>query len=63
MSDAALALYQSIDSQRDLEELIATGEAEGMLLECKAPTDPRLSKDLRAKLSEAVSGFSIPLAE
>src|SRR5687768_16740518 len=58
MSDAGFTLYETITSYAHLQEMIATGEAEGLLLECKAPVDPRLTKDLRVTLGEAVSGFS-----
>jgi len=41
-----------------IQELIDTGESESLHLDCKAPGAPQLSRDLRAKLAEAVSGFA-----
>lgn len=58
MADGALVLFESLTSFDDFEELIASGEAEGLHLECKAPSEPRLNPDLKRKLATAVSGFS-----
>ena len=57
MTDAARSLFDGLDAYGRLQELIENGEAEGLHLECKAPVEPRLTKELRAKLAEAVSGF------
>jgi len=58
LSDAARALFDTLNDFSDLQQLVDAGEAEGLHLECKSPAEPRLSKDLRAKLAEAASGFS-----
>lgn len=56
--DAALIRYKELDSWARLSELIAAGEAEGLHLEAKAPTEPRLTKDQKEYLAKAVSGFA-----
>jgi hypothetical protein len=58
MADAAEELYRTLNSYSRLEELIANGEAEGLYLECKAPSEPRLTRDQKDYLAKAVSGFS-----
>lgn len=56
--DAAKSLYNSINAIDDLNRLIEEGEAESLFLECKSPEAPVLNRDLKHKLSVAVSGFS-----
>jgi hypothetical protein len=51
------ALFDSLTSWAAIRRLVDAGETEGLYLECKAPAEPRLTKDLRTKLAEAVSGF------
>jgi hypothetical protein len=58
ITDGAELFFDRLDSYAKLVELIDRGEAEGVHLECKAPREPRLSRDLEAKLGQAVSGFS-----
>jgi hypothetical protein len=58
MDDAAAVIFQNLDSYSKLVELVDNGEAEGLHLECKAPIEPRLNRELKAKLAEAASGFS-----
>ena len=58
MADGALVLFESLTGYDDFEELIAGGEAEGLHLECKAPAEPRLARDLKVQLAKAISGFS-----
>lgn len=58
MADAGLSLYDQLASYSDLEDLIQTGEAEGLFLECKSPGEPRLTKDQKNQLGVAISGFS-----
>lgn len=58
MADPGEILYDSLDSYEKLQDLVDNGEAEGLHLECKAPAEPKLTRDLRAKLAEAASGFS-----
>lgn len=56
--EPALKLYDSLSKSSDLQNLIDQGECEGLFLECKSPAEPILSKDLKNKLSVAISGFS-----
>lgn len=58
MTDAAEKLFNSLNSYTDLKRLIQNGDSENLYLECKAPETPSLSKSLKAKLAEALSGFS-----
>ena len=58
MADAALELYNQLSSYARLKELIDNGESEGLHLECKALTEPRLTRDIQAHLAKALSGFS-----
>jgi hypothetical protein len=58
MDDGAYRLFEDLNSYRRLEELIQNGETEGLLLECKSPTAPRLTKEMQVHLAKAVSGFS-----
>jgi len=57
-ADAARQFYDSLSQYSDLEELISNGETEGLYLECKAPTAPQLTRDMRGNLTRAISGFS-----
>src|SRR5690349_19373753 len=56
--EPAEALFESLSRWQRIRDLIDAGEAEGLYLECKAPHTPRLTRDQRIKLAEAVSGFS-----
>ena len=58
MSDAARALFGSLAQYDDCLELIKEGEAEGLYLECKAPSAPRITRAQKAQLAEALSGFA-----
>ncbi len=58
MLDSALSLFESLSTYDDLQELIDNGETEGLYLECKAPSGPRLNKGLKVELAKSVSGFS-----
>ncbi len=58
MIEPAEQLFNDLDNYRKLERLIEDGEAEGLYLECKAPTKPTLDREQKAKLAQAVSGFS-----
>jgi hypothetical protein len=58
MTDAALTLYHMLSTFPALEELVSEAEAESLHLECKAPSEPRLTRELRAHLGTAVSGFA-----
>jgi len=58
MDEAAEQLFKSFNSYERLREVIDEGEAEGLHLECKAPSEPLLSRDLRNQLAIAASGFS-----
>ena len=58
MESPALSLFESLKDFSNLEDLINNGEVEGIHLECKAPAQPQLTRELKAKLAEAVSGFA-----
>lgn len=58
MTDPAVALFESLNTLSDLNALIDGGEAEGQLLECKAPSSPQLGRDLKDQLARAISGFA-----
>lgn len=58
MTDPARKLFESLNQYSKLQELIDIGESEGLLLECKAPVQPRLTREVKAKLAAALSGFS-----
>lgn len=58
MEEAALKLFNSINGYSDIEEFIDEGQSEGIYLECKSPQAPKLGRDLRAQLAEAISGFA-----
>jgi len=57
MADSSKTLFDLLSWQR-LEEFIRNGEAESLYYECKAPGDPKLTRDLRLHLAKALSGFS-----
>ncbi len=56
--EPALQKFEDLDQWSKLETLINSGEAEGLYLECKSPSSPQLSTELRAQLARALSGFS-----
>ncbi len=58
MIEPALHLFDSIKKYNDLENLIEEGESEGLYLECKAPSAPKVNQDIKAHLGKAISGFS-----
>lgn len=58
MSEAALAIYTSLDSIEKIQEMINNGDTETLHLECKAPHRPQLDQKLQVHLSRALSGFS-----
>lgn len=58
MADASDKVFEDLSSWRRLKEMIGDGDAEGLHLECKAPGQPRVTKDLQAHLGRAVSGFA-----
>ncbi len=53
----SLTLFNSINTFSFIEELIKEGQEENQYLECKSPTEPRLTREQKSQLSEAVSGF------
>jgi len=55
--DAAKNIFDSLNTYADLQKLIENGDSEGLHLECKAPTVPRLSREQKVNLAKAVSGF------
>ena len=58
MSDAASAFFSTLTSIASLQALIDAGEAESVYLECKAPSSPSLSREQKANLARAISGFA-----
>lgn len=58
MDDAAKLRFDTITNFSSLEELIGEGACEDLFFECKAPTQPKVNKDVKVKLAEAISGFS-----
>lgn len=58
MGDAALKLFESIGNYSKIEEFIAEGETEGLYLECKSPSVPKLIQKEKSELASALSGFS-----
>jgi hypothetical protein len=58
MSSPAQALFDSLNSHARIQELIDSGEAEGQLLECKAPQSPQVDRGTRGQLGTAASGFA-----
>ena len=58
MTSPAESLFESLSSWKTLEALVEQGECEGPYLECKAPTAPQFTADLKAKLAVSVSGFA-----
>lgn len=58
MADAALEIYNELSSYARLEELIDSGESEGLHLECKAPSEPKLTQAVAVHLAKGISGFS-----
>jgi len=58
MEQVGKSFYNSINTYADLQRLIDEGESESVFLECKSPTTPTLSADLRKTLAKTISGFS-----
>lgn len=58
MAEAARALFDTLTSYKRIKDLIDEGEVEDQYLECKAPVEPRLTRDYKAKLAQAASGFA-----
>lgn len=58
MSEAAQNRYELFEKYSDLQELINEGESENLLLEGKAPHAPKITKDMKANLAKALSGFT-----
>ena len=56
--DAAYQIFDHLSSWARLQALIDGGEAEGLHVECKSPTQPRLNRDMKAQLARAISGFA-----
>ncbi len=56
MSEAAIAIYKSLDSIEKIQD--NNGDTETLHLECKAPHRPQLDQKLQVHLSKALSGFS-----
>jgi len=57
-TDPGRAFFDSLESWDRLQQLIDRGETESVFLECKAPESPQLTRDLKAQLAAALSGYS-----
>lgn len=58
MTDIAKTLFDGLNTIEDLENLIQSGEAEGLYLECKSPSSPKINQDVKCHIAKAISGFS-----
>ena len=58
MQEGSRGLYTSLSSYAEIEKLIAAGEAESLHLECKAPSAPKVTRDLKAQFGKALSAFA-----
>ena len=58
MVEASRQLYDLLTRYSYIEELMSNGETEGIYLECKAPVSPQLTREIKANLARAISGFS-----
>jgi len=58
MNRAPKLLFDSIQSFDDLNSLIESGETENIYLECKAPSSPKISPEVKVHMAKAISGFS-----
>lgn len=58
MTDIAKKLFDDLESFKDLKYLIDSGETEGIYLECKAPSSPKINQDVKTHIAKALSGFS-----
>jgi hypothetical protein len=58
MQSAASQIFETLSSYVAVENMIESADSEGLHLECKAPTDPRLVREQKAKLAQAISGFA-----
>lgn len=54
----AASFFETLANYPAVQGLIDSGEAEGQFLECKAPREPRLTREMKAKLAVAASGFA-----
>ena len=54
----ALKLFEFLNEYHKIEGLIREGESEGLYIECKSPSEPRLNPGMKMQLSQAISGFS-----
>lgn len=58
MEETAKKLYDSLKNYRSVKALIDEAETEGLFLECKSPSQPRVTRSFRKYLAKALSGFS-----
>ena len=58
MSGPAKAVYDSLSTFKDLENLVDNGESENVVLECKNHEIPKINDSLRINLAKNISGFS-----
>ena len=58
MIGPAKAVYDSLSTFKDLENLVDNGESENVVLECKNHEIPKINDSLRGNLAKNISGFS-----
>ena len=59
MIGPAKAMYDSLSTFKDLENLVDNGEAENIVLECTYHEIPKIDSTLRNKLAKNISGDRI----
>jgi len=58
LADAGLIRYNDLNSWAAVQSLLDNGETEGLHLEAKAPSMPRVNRDQQIYIAKAISGFS-----
>lgn len=58
MSDVAIELYRSINSIKDVRDMMANSASNDLYLECAQVKSFNLTQELQAHLAAAISGFS-----
>ena len=58
MAEASFEVYDNLTSYRRLQDMINDGETEGLHIECKSPSVPKLNREHKVHLAKALSGFS-----
>ena len=58
MSDVAIELYRSINSVKEIRDMIANNASNDLYLECAVAKSSKLSQEVQSHLATALSGFS-----